>query len=237
MTRALARAAVIAPLAAACSQPSSAELPKSTDQPTEGLQLSVVARSDGAVTQVIAGAYPDLAAPDQLFAHLGGGGTGAGVDVPLVSLDGQGWVAQLLGAPRTLSFGLLRAGGARFEVPIELPESFVVTGPTSASRAEPLTLTWAAPTDPASVVVTLKATGTCIRKLVRAIDPDVGTFTFQPADWLLAGTATSCDVLVEVTRQKRTDTAATAPVWTTPRHPSASFTLTQVRDLVVATRP
>ncbi len=228
----LTRPLVLLPLA--CSHTSAAEVPKSTDQPTERLGFTVTVRSNGAFSQVIATAYPEIAEPDRLYASVGG------FEAPMVSLDGHGWIAQFLGSPATVNFGLRREVGASavgVEVPITLPEPFVLMGPTSAARSKPLNVKWDAAADPTLAVVTLQASGTCIRSISRAIDPDVGTFTFQPADWFPEVAGGSCDVTISVTRRGKSPDAAHPYTWSATPHPLASFAVEQERDLVIATSP
>lgn len=213
---ALAALAAVPLFALGCAKKESVD---SQDVTTHGMSLELDVVNDGTNNAVYAAlhvgdwqslVWARLSTGDQLLIADPKGGKQA---LSIVSNDGKtAYGANLPAMDGEYTLDFIRAKGASaLGNKVTVPPSFTITAPTSVSRKEALTFTWAAASGP-QMAYTLSGASCLQAHTAKDIVGDPGTFTINAGELkaLSGKEAESCEVTVKVTRTITTNSCCSA---------------------------
>lgn len=190
---------LLVPLLAAlvgCGSSESPPPPTSDQVPLDQLTLHVSVRSNGEAALVMV----NLSSPQNSLVYLGEGdrliARAGAASAELVSFGYQRGV--LLSTGATTLDVVLERGAARGVAHVTLPPAFGLDGPTELPRRSPLTVRWG-PIDPVGKAPGLRVESECVSAVVRVPSTDSGSYTFDPADFILR-TSGPCIAMLTATR-------------------------------------
>ncbi len=179
-----------------CGSSESSPPPTSDQVPLDQITLHVSVRSNGEAALVMV----NLSSQQNSLVYLGEGdrlvARAGAASAELVSFGYQRGV--LLSTNATTLDIVLERGAARGVAHVTLPPAFGLDGPTELPRRSPLTVRWG-PIDPAGKAPGLRVESDCVSAVVRVPSIDSGSYTFDPADFILR-TPGSCIAMLTAAR-------------------------------------